>query len=117
VKKKDEYRIHVLRKPGEEPEVISVQRKAKRHDAEDVDFKIRNLANGFVFVRKGVIPPQDATNQAVEAIKATGLAFGAVDVLWNERLGQAFVLEVNTAPGLEGQTVEDYVNAFASIAN
>jgi D-alanine-D-alanine ligase-like ATP-grasp enzyme len=117
VKKKDEYRIHVLRKPGKEPEVISVQRKAKRHDAEDVDFKIRNLANGFVFVREGVVPPDDVNRQAIEAIKTTGLAFGAVDVIWNEHLGQAFVLEVNTAPGLEGQTVEDYANAFAAIAN
>jgi glutathione synthase/RimK-type ligase-like ATP-grasp enzyme len=117
VKKKDEYRIHVLRKPGKEPEVISVQRKAKRHDAEDVDFKIRNLANGFVFVREGVVPPDDVSRQAIEAVKATGLAFGAVDVVWNEHLGQAFVLEVNTAPGLEGQTVEDYANAFAAIAN
>lgn len=117
VKKKDEYRIHVLRKPGKEPEVISVQRKAKRHDAENVDFKIRNLANGFVFVRDGVLVPDDAVVQAKAAVVATGLAFGAVDVIWNEHLGQAFVLEVNTAPGLEGQTVKDYANAFASIAN
>ena len=116
VKKKDEYRIHVLRKPNGELTVISKQRKAKRREADNVDFKIRNLANGFVFVREGVAPPADVEAQALRSVEAAGLAFGAVDVVWNERRGEAFVLEINTAPGLEGQTVEDYAKAFRNIA-
>jgi glutathione synthase/RimK-type ligase-like ATP-grasp enzyme len=116
VKKKDEYRIHVLRRPGMEPEAISIQRKAKRRDVDEADFKIRNLANGFVFVREGVAPPVDVIQQACSAVVASGLAFGAVDVIWNEHQGSAYVLEINTAPGLEGQTVEDYANAFRAIA-
>jgi D-alanine-D-alanine ligase-like ATP-grasp enzyme len=43
---------------------------------------------------------------------ALGLDFGAADVLFNARRNQAYVLEVNTAPGLEGQTVNDYAEAF-----
>jgi len=114
-KKKDEYRIHVLRRPGQAPEVISIQRKAKRNGVDDANFKIRNLANGFVFVREGVFAPEDVLAQAKAAVEATGLAFGAVDVIWNDRAAQAYVLEINTAPGLEGQTVEDYANAFRRI--
>lgn len=114
VKKKEEYRIHVFRKPGGLPVAISIQRKARRNGAE-ADFKIRNLANGFVFVRDGVKAPDDVRIQAAAAVEATGLAFGAVDVIWNEYQQKAYVLEVNTAPGLEGQTVDDYANAFSNL--
>lgn len=114
IKKKDEYRIHVLRKPNGQLTVISKQRKAKRRGV-DADFKIRNLANGFVFVRDGVNPPADVVKQALDSIPAVGLAFGAVDVVWNEHQGRAYVLEINTAPGLEGQTVEDYADAFRNL--
>ena len=114
IKKKDEYRVHLLRHPERGTFVVSQQRKAKRNGA-DADFKIRNLENGFVFVRDGVNPPQDVIAQSFSAIENSGLAFGAVDVVWNERKGEAYVLEINTAPGLEGQTVEDYANAFANL--
>jgi D-alanine-D-alanine ligase-like ATP-grasp enzyme len=40
------------------------------------------------------------------------LDFGAVDVIWNEKQQRAYVLEVNTAPGLEGQTVDDYARGI-----
>jgi glutathione synthase/RimK-type ligase-like ATP-grasp enzyme len=114
VKKKEEYRVHVLRHPKRGTLIISQQRKAKRHGAEG-DFKIRNLANGFVFVREGVVLPNDVQGQAMAALEASGLAFGAVDVIWNEAQQKAYVLEINTAPGLEGQTVEDYAEAFRNL--
>jgi D-alanine-D-alanine ligase-like ATP-grasp enzyme len=116
IKKQDEYRIHCFRTPGHPPQVLSTQRKARRNGEENVNYQIRNLENGFVFVRDGVHPPQDVITQATSALEALSLAFGAVDVIWNNHLQQAFVLEVNTAPGLEGQTVEDYANAFRLIA-
>lgn len=115
VKKQDEYRIHVLRKPGGETSIISIQRKAKRNGVEDVNFKIRNLANGFVFVRDGVAPPACVLDEAKKSLEATGLAFGAVDVIYNKKQDKAYILEINTAPGLEGQTVEDYANAFRNL--
>lgn len=114
IKKKDEYRVHVLRSPGDPAVVISIQRKAKRNGA-DADFRVRNLANGFVFIREEVYPPDDVCLQARCALEASGLAFGAVDVIWNEHEHKAYVLEINTAPGLQGQTVEDYANAFRGI--
>jgi len=113
-KKKDEYRVHVLRN-----QVIDVQRKGLREEfrgQEDVNWMVRNLANGFVFVRNdGRTPPQSVLDAGVAAVNALGLDFGAADVIYNERESQAFVLEVNTAPGLVGTTVTNYANAFGRI--
>jgi len=53
--------------------------------------------------------------QASLAIAALGLDFGAVDIIWNNHYQLATVLEVNTAPGLEGQTITDYANYFRGL--
>ena len=115
VKKQDEYRIHVCRTRDGEQSIISVQRKALREGHPDPNFRVRNLANGFIYVRENVHPPVDVTNQAQAALLALDLDFGAVDVIWNARAGAAYVLEVNTAPGLEGATVEHYTNALRGL--
>lgn len=116
VKKQDEYRIHVGVKNNEQS-IISVQRKARRLETpdEEVNWKVRNLAGGFVFVRGGVEPPVCVLEAAKRALECTGLDFGAVDVIYNERQEKAYVLEINTAPGLEGQTVEDYARFFRRV--
>ena len=114
-KKKDEFRVHVMK-----GEVIDIQQKAlrvtddegNRIDTSSVDFRVRNLRNGFIFKRYDIDPPQDVLTQAVSAVTAIGLDFGAVDVIWNQTEGKAYVLEVNTAPGLEGTTIERYTTAL-----
>lgn len=111
VKKDSEYRIHFMRIQGN-VEVIDVQRKIRDPDREPVDWKIRSHANGFIFVRGGVSPPQDVLDQSRLAFLCSGLDFGAVDVIFNAKKAQAYVLEINTAPGLEGQTVEKYAEGF-----
>lgn len=110
IPKQDEYRVHVAN-----GKVIDVQRKAIRRGLGGhlVNWNIRNAANGFVFVREGVNPNKDVLNQAVLAVESIGLDFGAVDVIWNNFRGRAFVLEVNTAPGLEGSSVENYAKFFS----
>ena len=50
---------------------------------------------------------------AIKAVELCGLYFGAVDMIWNAYKKQGYVLEINTAPGLEGQTVENYAEHFA----
>ena len=109
VKKKDEYRIHFV---GEN--VIDIQRKALRSDMnrDETNWRVRNLANGFVFVRNEVNPPNDVIEQARRAARTSGLDFGAIDLIYNERENQAYVLEINTAPGLQGTTIENYANAL-----
>lgn len=114
IKKKDEYRVHVLR-----DRAFFVQRKARKHDVENPNWKVRNIAGGFVFAevpgpdgnRKNFECPADAINQAVAAVAALGLDFGGVDVIWNEKEKQAYVLEINTACGLEDRTADKYQEA------
>jgi hypothetical protein len=114
-KKKDEYRVHVGRKEDNDVEVIAVQRKARREGFENPDWKVRNHNNGFVFIRGGVNPPVSVIDVARSALQCSGLDFGAVDVIWNAQQEKAYVLEINTAPGLEGQTVTDYANFFKGL--
>jgi glutathione synthase/RimK-type ligase-like ATP-grasp enzyme len=115
VPKRHEYRVHVFR-----GEVIDVQRKARRRDVadEDVNWKVRNNANGFVFARNGDalgdVPP-DVLEQATNAVNSLDLDFGAADVIFNEHQSLAYVLEVNTAPGLVGTTLHNYARAFRDL--
>lgn len=112
VKKQDEYRVHIMG-----GEVIDVQRKARRSDVpdEDVNWQVRNHQNGFCYMRENVNPDTDVIVQALDAIEALGLDFGAVDVIWNAHQNKAYVLEVNTACGLEGTTLERYKVAFQEL--
>lgn len=112
VKKQDEYRVHIM-----DGQVIDVQRKARRSDVpdEDVNWQVRNHQNGFCYMRENVNPDTDVIVQALNAIEALGLDFGAVDVIWNAHQNKAYVLEVNTACGLEGTTLERYKVAFQEL--
>lgn len=108
VKKKHEFRVHVMN-----GEVIDVQQKRKRRDFDgEPDTKVRNHQNGWVYCRENLDIPNDLKDQALLAISTLGLDFGAVDLIYNERQNRSYVLEVNTAPGLEGTTLENYVNGF-----
>jgi glutathione synthase/RimK-type ligase-like ATP-grasp enzyme len=110
VKKKEEFRVHVVGN-----KIIDVQRKAIKKDLPEdfkVNVKIRNLDNGYIFMRNDIVVPDDVKEQALKAMETTGLDFGAVDVIWNEKKQEAYVLEINTAPGLQGTTVELYGNAL-----
>lgn len=108
IKKDQEYRIHVFR-----GEVIFQQRKARKKEVpdEEVNWKVRNLAGGFIFANAGVDAGEKCKEAAVLAVQSLGLDFGAVDVLTTKQ-GGAFVLEVNTACGLEGSTIDAYVQKF-----
>ena len=107
VKKKDEYRVHVFNGKS-----IDVQRKARRLDCEEPNWRVRNYDNGFIYARDGLVAPSSVTEVAVKAMGKTKLNFGAVDVLFNDKKDRAVVLEVNTAPGLVGTTLTNYIGAF-----
>jgi glutathione synthase/RimK-type ligase-like ATP-grasp enzyme len=110
IKKQKEFRVHVAF-----GEVIDVQEKRKRRDLPEefqTNFQVRNHHTGWVYCREDVQPPQDAAEMAIEAVRTLGLDFGAVDLIWNEKRNETYVLEINTAPGLEGTTVTKYSEAF-----
>lgn len=106
IKKKREYRVHVF---GEK--VIHVQEKRKKKGVE-TDSKIRSHGNGWVFCTEGVEIDDICKQTAIDAVKSLGLHFGAVDIIYNEHYKKYYALEVNTAPGLEGQTILKYKDAI-----
>lgn len=110
-KKKKEFRVHVFK-----GEVIDVTQKKKRKDFEgEVNTKIRNYANGWVYCREDIEEPEDLREQATLAIRALSLDFGAIDIIWNEKENKSYILEINTAPGICETTLEKYKQAFLSV--
>lgn len=107
-----EYRVHVFK-----DSVIDVQRKRKSTEAvrnETINNRIRNHNNGWVFTRENCTPDNNLLVDCVRAVSVLGLDFGAVDVVVSKR-NIPYILEVNTAPGLEGQTLQSYTNAIISL--
>jgi len=94
-----------------------MKRKKREIDNEEVDYQVRNHANGWVYCRDNINPDSSVISNSLDAVAALGLDFGAVDVIWNEHHQKAWVLEVNTAPGLEGTTLTKYVSAINKVMN
>lgn len=109
IPKLSEYRVHVI-----DGGVVRCQRKVwpEGKDKRNVNWQIRNHEHGFIFQIAQAVPHPSIFEQAVLACGTLGLDFGGVDIIWNERNQRATVLEVNTAPGIEGGTVEVYTNEF-----
>lgn len=114
--KREEYRVHIMA-----GKVFLVQRKAlsSSFPTEAVNWHIRNYGGGFIFTRnEDHTPNPDVIEQALAAFNAIkGLTFGSVDVIFNEYYNQAYVLEINTASGLQGGTVDDYCKQFKEYLN
>ena len=114
-KKRSEYRVHVFN-----GRVIDVQEKRKQieFDRDDFQSKIRSHSNGWVFCREDIQPYSNVLREiALAAIDALVLDFGAVDIIYNQREDSYYVLEVNTAVGLEGSTVSIYAGAITEYVN
>lgn len=112
IPKKQEYRVHVVGNKA-----VDVRRKALKVDVDRnvANWKIRNYDNGFIFSKDGFETPQDVIDQSIKACQLCNLDFGAVDVVFNDFQQRAYVIEINTAPGLEGSTVENYSDAFTQL--
>lgn len=106
VYKAREYRVHVAF-----GRVIDFTQK-KRRNGVNSDGLIKNHGNGWVFCRGGVVLPDRVKDEAIKAVSSLGLDFGAVDVAYRQTEDKAFILEVNTACGLEGTTLQSYINTF-----
>lgn len=100
INKKAEYRAIVCI-----DEVVDFKQKLKKRDWEEERSKvIWNSDNGYVFARNEIRTPEGINQLAVDAVKALGLKYGAVDII-EDREGSLYVLEINSAFGLEGTTV------------
>lgn len=109
-KKDHEYRVHMF-----SGRCIFVQRKARKIDVPDdqVNWQIRNHENGFIFAHKNLNVPEEVLQVARNAAAHLPLLdFGAYDIIYSAATKTALLLEVNSAPGMEGTTLEKYKEAF-----
>jgi hypothetical protein len=110
IPKKEEYRVHFAF-----GKVILIQRKAAKRDVENINYRIRNNGNGFVFASNEDLGEVPKVVEAVTHSFMNGgypIDFGAIDIIWNKQHGRAYILEVNTAPGLSLSTATLYAEAF-----
>ena len=118
IPKKEEYRVHFVK-----DQLLDIQQKLLRRqddagnpvNPKEVDWRLRNHTNGFIFARNNLNVHPDVIEQAKRAHQMTKLDFGAYDIIFNDTKKKAYVLEVNTAPGLTGQTLENYTKAFKDL--
>jgi len=110
-KKKREFRVHVYK-----DKVVAVTEKRKRAGFEGTrDTKIRNLENGYVFCQTVRDGPAGLRELALAASKVTQSDFKGVDIGYNERNNDLFIIEVNSAPGVAGTNINAYVNAITGL--
>ena len=110
IPKAREYRVHVFC-----GEVIFLQQKKRRRvEGDSPDGKIKNSSNWWVFCHGDVTEPTCGVEklyaESIKAISSLGLDFGAVDIM--VKRDNVYILEVNTACGLEGTTIEKYEQAI-----
>lgn len=110
IPKKREFRAHVFKET-----VVAVLEKRRKVGAYNGNSKVRNTANGYVFCSSGVVEPDGIRALAIAASKVTNSDFKGVDIGFNEKKNQLFVIEVNSAPGIEGSNVDKYVEAICSL--
>lgn len=111
-KKKREFRVHVFK-----DQVVAVTEKKRRKEFDGVrDTKIRNLANGYVFTQTVVDEPEGLRDLALRAARVSASDFRGVDVGYNQLKDELFVIEVNSAPGIQGTNLTKYMEAIINYA-
>ena len=105
IEKVSEYRAIVV---GDK--VVDFKKKKKRNTPEgeeqlEYGEHVWNLNGNYIFARNGFDTPIGCADLAIRSVSALGLDFGAVDII-EDSSGTLYVLEVNTAFGLEGTTIE-----------
>lgn len=108
IKKTAEFRVHVFK--GEVIDYIQKLKTTSANRPANFNPYVSSINMGWVFSRTEALDLPVVKQIALRAVAALGLDFGAVDVMYLD--GQAYVLEVNTSPGLAGTTLVKYGNAL-----
>ena len=107
-KKKREFRVHVFK-----DQVVSVtEKKRKKGWDNERDTKIRNLANGYIFCQQVSDEPEGLRLLALRASAVSPSDFRGVDIGYNEKSNDLFVIEVNSAPGIQGSNLDKYTQTI-----
>jgi hypothetical protein len=113
-KKKREFRVHVFKN-----KVVAIVEKRMRDGwSGPRDAKIRNMKNGYVFCQEialtEVLQERIIALAIAASVVGQGL-FKGVDLGYNEKLDDLFIIEVNGAPGIEGSNISRYVAAIQQL--
>lgn len=103
IDKERQFRVHVINGVTRTRELIL-------NEGIDHNVPIWNFANGTYRIPTDI--PNRVVPIALQAVGALRLHFGAVDIITHGSV--AYVLEVNTAPGLGDPTLEWYAENFAA---
>jgi carbamoylphosphate synthase large subunit len=107
-----EYRVHVFA-----DNIIKTSQKVLTEPDKATQPWVRNLGSGYTFRQPETRLSGGARGMAIDAVNALGLTFGAVDLIVGDD-DEAYVLEVNTAPGLQTDTSLDaYLEQFKRAIN
>ena len=112
-KKKREFRVHIFK----DTVVTVTEKRRKTGWIETRNTQIRNLANGYVFCHEIVDEPEGLRELALKAAKVTISDFKGVDIGYNKKDNCLFVIEVNSAPGIQGKNVQLYTDTIISCLN
>jgi len=110
IEKVAEYRVIVVNS-----KIVDFKKKKRRNNYEGTYGEhIWNHGSGYIFARNDIVVPIGCGKLGVDAVMALGLDFGAVDII-EDKVGKLYVLEVNTAFGIEGTTLELFGDALRSL--
>jgi hypothetical protein len=111
----EEYRLHIFR--GKSIRAGKKVARATRPDGRTPAHQwIRSFDAGWVIQYDAFTSTKEMRALAIKAVKALGLDFAAVD-LGKRADGSLIVLEVNRAPGVEGNSISAYSKHIIAWAN
>lgn len=105
-----EWRVHIFKGVIR---YVQCKRRANGYE-QNPEYRedVRNHHTGWIYATENINPSDAVLRNAVAAVAALGLDFGAVDII--SRRDDAWVLEVNTAPGLTGTTLEQFTASIVA---
>lgn len=117
IPKDEEYRVHLLRHTVAGVTHVKpffLQKKVKRPDFQGKPNRmVRSYDNGYMYQHSNIEVPKQVTDAAMRVFgTCTNLDWGAVDVIFVRAQNKAYVLEINTAPGLDEYSAQQYAAAF-----
>jgi len=109
-KKTNEFRVNLFK-----DEVVCVREKRLKTGyikPEGRDGRVRSHNNGYVFCEPLQALPEHVIEMAKKAAKITASDIVGVDLAYHKPTDYWFLLEVNSAPGMEGKTIEQYTEVI-----
>lgn len=106
INKKSEYRVHVL---GDYDTLVRVK-IAEEYNSDPI---VRSKKNGWKQISYDREFEEALIELARKTIKILNYDFGAVDII--RRKNRLYVLEVNSAPGLEPRNIKRYAEYFRNL--